>query len=940
MCKMTFRKGLVMFNKKIVVIDIETTGFDIYRDAIIEVAALSFEGDKEPEIFSAVVSPSIEVPERILRLTGISRQELEQAKPLAAYRDILIQLCQNAVIVGHNVEFDLGFLEQALNIHFANPIWDTLDMARIFFPSMISYKLGYLYSNLTQDKLENAHRALADAQATWRILQICWEKGLTLDLGFYDRALALAGNSKVAGFLKELQNTIKKKFPARLISTDLVLNNQDLGLFAEAEKEEEVLPKDVQWIENCFSPGGILETYLPGYESRLGQLQMAKAIGNALIASKHVVIEAGTGTGKSYAYLIPSLWWAKRTGKKVVVATHTIPLQEQLYKKDLPILAKVLPFNFKVALLKGKGNYICLKRWLAQVNGYKELDSSERLPLISILMWLRETVSGDKQEISRVPDLEKVWGSLNAEEESCVPNKCPHANRCFMLQARKRAEEANIIIVNHSLLFSDIKTENKILPEYHELIIDEAHHLHESALEQLGNDICLEQIQRVINLIASPIAGSLYSSVKANIKFWEGYLQENNRPYFRAYLEQLPEAAGELSQQAQELFSIFEQVLGSELSYRITVQSQKETWWQTVTVQTENLLGRLSQLLEVLKALVKLLEYVEDEEAKALNHEIVGRIRNLEEIRDCFVLAQQVEHPGRVSWLEYNNRLFLKTSPVDVSAILKEKLFAPLDCAVLTSATISISNSFQHFLGEVGLEPDTFTLIVDSPFAYDRQMELMVVKDMLDKGESDLFNVNELARFIAEVTERMQGRTLVLFTAHRFLREVYQPLCRYLDSTGIEILAQGIDGGRQAILEAFLNNPRSVLLGANSFWEGIDIPGNKLACVIVVKLPFGPPNRPLIAARAEYLEAQGKNSFYEYLLPEAVIRFKQGFGRLIRSKTDRGIVILCDGRVIEKRYGRIFLNSLPLKTHSRSTRQQIIDKIDIWLDEEQQKQLL
>ncbi|AGA69549.1 DnaQ family exonuclease/DinG family helicase, putative [Desulfitobacterium dichloroeliminans LMG P-21439] len=928
-----------MIAKKIVVIDIETTGLDIYKDEIIEFAALSIDEGKDPEIFSVLVSPKRQVPERILRLTGLSFDELKQAQPIESYCDIILNLFRDAIIVGHNVNFDLGFVERALNIHFENPIWDTLEIARVFFPNMNNYRLADLVKRLDLEPLEKAHRAMNDAQAAWNLLKKCWEKGMTLDASFYQRALPLAGGSKLTGFLKELDKTIRKEFPDRLIRTDLVLYDQELGLF-EPQEEEAPIPEDIKWIDQCFTPGGILESNLKGYESRPGQLHMAKAVAKALATSTHCVAEAGTGTGKSYAYLIPSLWWARKTNKKVVVATHTIPLQEQLYKKDLPILSQILPFSFHGVLLKGKGNYLCLKRWLTVQSHFTEYDYGERLALLSVMIWLRETSTGDWQEVSQIPSLSRLWGNLNAEEESCVPGKCPQANRCYMLHARKRAEEADLIIVNHSLLFSDIKTENNILPEFHELVIDEAHHLHQSALEQLGNEISLEQISRVLNLLSRSMAGSFYGNVKARAQLWERILSESLWNRFRGHLERLPEACDELFLQTEEVFASFEQILGNELSYRLTAHSQNESWWQTITVQIENFQGRLKAIVDLLKAMYNLLEPLDDEDAASLAYELSGRIRNLEEVRDCFNLAMQVEKSTRVSWLERNNRLLLKTSPVDVSTLLKEKLFKPLNSAVLTSATLSIANSFQHFLQENGLGTDTATLIVDSPFDYDQQMQFIVVKDLIEPNHSNLFDSEKIALFISEVTERMKGRTLVLFTSHQFLREIHHPLSRYLGDSGIELLAQGIDGGRHALLDAFINNPKSVLLGANSFWEGIDIPGDKLSCVILIKLPFGPPNRPLIAARSEYLEAQGKNAFYEFLLPEAVLRFKQGFGRLIRSKSDRGLVILCDNRVIEKRYGRIFLNSLPVKTHVRCNETQILDHIDNWLDEMRQKELL
>lgn len=930
-----------MNGKKIVVLDLETTGFDIYNDKIIEFAALCIqEEQEEPEVLNFLCSPGQLVSGRILRLTGLTQEELDEAQPIQVYEEEILKFLQGAVLVGHNVDFDLSFLQASLNIHLPNEIWDTLEITRILFPNLPKYRLSDLIRFLNLDPIERSHRALPDVQATWNILQKCWEKGLSLDLSFYQKALPLLISSRSLSFFQSLEKEIKKKFPERLIATDLILNN-DMGIFEQfQEEQDEEIPTSFTWIEECFSKGGILERKLKGYESRLGQVKMAKAVGEALMNSNHLVSEAGTGTGKSYAYLIPSLWWSKKTGKKVVVATHTIPLQEQLFKKDLPILAEILPFSFQGEILKGKGNYICLKKWLAFHNNFSELGLEARLATLSVLVWLRETKVGDWQEIAQIPYLDKIWGEINAEEESCIPGKCSQANRCFMLQARKKAESADLIIVNHSLLFSDIKTERNILPEYHQLIIDEAHHLHQAALQQLGNEISLEQITQTLNLLSRPLAGSFYGNIKVRSQFWEQTMPLQTWEEFRRKLEEIPEASGEVQSQAQEVFSSFEQILGKEISLRLTPQLRTEKWWDALEVQIENLQGRLSNIIRILKDLHQLVNSLDDEESQSLAQEIGGRVRKFEEIKECFTLAWQFDEPMRVSWLENSRRLVLKTAPVDVSDILRENLFKPLDSVILTSATLSISNSFEHFLEKIGLSENVSTLIVESPFAYEEQMQLVVVQDLIKENYQDLFDPEEVADFITAVGERMEGRTLVLLTSHRFLREIYTPLSQRLAESELELLAQGIDGGRQALLESFRQNPKSILLGANSFWEGIDIPGEELSCVILLKLPFGPPNQPLTAARSEYLEAQGKNSFYELLLPEAVIRFKQGVGRLIRSKTDRGLVIICDNRVAQKRYGRMFLNSLPLKTHIRTTQGQILDKIDLWFDEEREKDFL
>lgn len=902
-----------MYKGKIIAIGLETTGTDIYHDEIIEFSAWSIQAGKEPESYRFLA-------------------------PIDSDRATLLSLFENSVCVGHNVKFNMGLLERTLGVSLNFSMWDSLELARMFFPSMNQYRLVDCAKNLDLEIPENVHGTLADAWVVWKLLEACWNKGIEFDLSFYDRALSMVKKSLSEQFLKTLQKEIRATFPNRPIRTDLVLCSPQEGLFEE--REDHPLPVNPQWVDECFAPGGILEQNLQGYESRPGQFKMAKAVTHALQTSGHIVSEAGTGTGKTYAYLIPSLWWAKKTGKKVVIATHTIPLQEQLYKKDLPVLKQVLPFSFKGALLKGKGNYLCLKRWLGIQSHCEELRMEERLALLSVMVWLRETTQGDWQEIAQIPGLSQVWGELNAENEHCIPSKCSEANRCFMLRARKASEEADVVIINHSLLLSDIKTDHNVLPEFHELVIDEAHHLHQSALEQLGNEISMEQISVTLDQLYRSSGGSLYTNIKARPGFWSRCMSVEVWDRFLGVLDEIPSLCHEIFDQAKDVFALFKQILGENPAYRLTIHHRSENWWEILIVQFENLEGRIGRVIERLKAMQNLANGLENDECEALAFEILARIRELESIRQGLTLALQLEDTRRVSWLEQSNRLMLKTSPVDVSATLREKLFSRLDSAVLTSATISISGSFQHFLAEVGLNSDTMTLIVESPFNYERQMQFLIVKDLSSANTDELLHNEDVATLISEITERMQGRTLVLFTSHRFLREVYSPLKKRLDDSGVNVLAQGLDGSRKAILEEFLKNSKSVLLGANSFWEGIDIPGDKLSCVILIKLPFLPPNMPLIAARSEYLEAQGKNPFSDFLLPEAVLRFKQGFGRLIRSQSDRGLVVLCDARAIEKRYGRVFLTSLPIRTHLRVTKAQIIDKIDRWIEEEYHEESL
>ena len=918
-----------------VVIDLETTGLDRYKDEILEFGAWRIEEGKQPQNLQFLLNPEQEVPSKVLGLTGITREELRHASSLDEHCKEIVGFFKDAILVGHNIEFDLGFLEKGLNTVFNQEIWDTLEFARIFFPSLGHYRLEVLTEKLTLELPGSTrfHRAGTDAWATWKLLEACWQKGKEYDLSFYDQAKGLIEGWKGASFFTLLRSEISRSFPDRPIRTELMISPPDEGLFAENKLNEKV-PESMDWVLKCFSSGGILQETLLGYESRLGQLKMAEAVMKGLEDSHHVVVEAGTGTGKSFAYLIPALWWAKKTGRKVVVATHTIPLQEQLQQKDLPILARVLPFSFRSVLLKGKGNYCCLKKWaMLQVNSL-ELSSDERIAALYVLTWLRETRSGDLQELPQVARVHKLCSKISADTEDCDPVNCRRAGVCFLLRARKRAEDADLLIVNHSLLFSDLKTDFKVLPEYHYLVVDEAHHLHRSALEQLGSDLSLEKVTRVIEKVFRPQGQCFFMTYKLRQGQLAAWAPAVAWDTFAEKLKIIPEHCELILTQARELFMLFAKLLNGQQSLRLVKANRLENWWVILETQVENLKGRLIQLLTSLEGLSKLLAGEEANEVDGLRRELAGYQRELDGFKETLSLLLNVEDALRVTWLEQTFTLYLKSSLVEVSQILNEKVFSRLDSAVLTSATLSIAGSFTHYLQEVGLPEDTSSLKVASPFDYEDQMRFFVVKDLWKNEKSEGMIALRVAEFVAEVAQRLRGRTLVLFTSHRLLRATYIPLAGHLEKLNLTILAQGIDGGRSTILGEFLRNPGSVLLGATSFWEGIDIPGQALSCVILVKLPFWPPSMPLIEARSELLESQGRNPFWEFMLPEAVIRFKQGFGRLIRTKMDRGFVILLDDRVIGKRYGSLFLSSLPLDTHIRGDEKQVFQQISLWIQNE------
>lgn len=913
-------------DKNLVIFDIVTTGLAVLQDEILEFAAQRVCDGKIQESCHFFVLPEQEITDEMLGLVGWKAEELAAAVPLSEHSREIQDLFADAVLVGHQAKALLSVLEKKLKINFQQTIWDTLELSRIFFPTFHDYQLPYLTEKLSLqgEETPQGSRSENNVRLIGKLLEACWSKGMDFDLSFYQQAKVFLEGWSGRGFIDEIYKETGRRFPDRQIRTDFVLAPVAEGLFAVKNAEKEMTVTK-EWIIHCFLPGGILERRLSHYESRPGQVEMAAQIVAGLEASEHVVVEAGTGTGKSFAYLIPSLWSAKKTGQKVVVATHTIPLQEQLIKKDIPVLKKVLPFSFKAALLKGKGNYCCLRKLQGVIASPDFSWPEQKLACLSVMVWIRETQTGDLQELSKVPGLSRIWPNFNADNEACIPAKCPKSGVCFLLRARKRAEEADLVIVNHSLLFADIKTDYKVLPEYHQLVIDEAHQIYQTALEHLGSDISLERVVRIMDDIHKISDLNTHGRLK---QAWQ--ISSGAWEILRQCLQQIPESCNLVLEQARELFQSLELLISGTRTFRFVSGHMTQDWWQGLAVQIENLSGRLKALAAVLESMVKVLKGESGDELEELQYVIEGQQREVQELLNTLCLSLSIDDPQQVTWLEQGARLHLKTSPIEISDVLQERLFSHADAVVLTSATLSIADSFAHFLRDMGLPETTKTTRVDSPFDYDRQMQLFVVRKGLDLQEREEDQVRGLAEFITEVAKRMQGRTLVLFTAHTLLRSTYAAVHSRLAQIGIETLAQGFHGERTAMLEAFKRNPRSVLLGANSFWEGIDIPGDALSCVILIKLPFWPPSLPLLEARSEYFASLGRNPFQELSLPEAVIRFKQGFGRLIRSQGDRGIVILWDDRVISKYYGRLFLNSLPVKTHVRGDRELILRKIEEW----------
>ncbi|KAF1084674.1 hypothetical protein SPSYN_02453 [Sporotomaculum syntrophicum] len=926
--------------------DLETTGLDPSNDQIIEIAFVKVLDGQIKETFSTLVNPGCKIPLKIKRLTGITDEQLAVSPTLEQVTPELHRFMEQCPLVGHNIDFDHAFLAAKLGHLPFTQYLDTLELARLVMPSAPSHSLSNLVQAL---KLEQKppHRALDDALAATALFFALLDKAASFELELLLQFLPLLqqGGSQLSSIFSDL---IKDKI--KTIPNDKISKGKGIGIPIKEpiylEPDSNIIDSDTfdqpqNQLDYLLGPQSPLKRLLPNYQFRREQIRMAEAVAKTLEEQKILLVEAGTGTGKSMAYMLPALLWAIEHNERVVIATNTINLQEQIWLKDLPLLKSLLGLPFQAALLKGRANYLCLRRLINLLTHAASLTSSEAMLVARILVWLQDTDCGDKTELNLYGPDDETWMQLCSESETCLGNACRLCSRyCFVTKARRTAENAHLVIINHSLLFADMVTEINILPNHGALIIDEAHNIEETAAKYMGKKVSRAKIMQWLS-----IAGK-------NLKKLNELVPPQSGQRWLEAINQAEAARHELLKNINTFFYLFVQSINkyypNQGFYQNNVRLHRETGLlEEIEGEYQNMLYYLRHFLANLKALVDWMEIwtatnnAWEDKLMDLSISINSGSVYLSDLD--FIIKTQDEN--YVCWVEAPNPMalgkegyqcILHATPIDISTILHERLFNQPKTIVLTSATLTVNKKFDHFMQQCGLNliPDStlVRMIAESPFNYEQQCLLCVAKDFPNYNESSASDyMATLINTIYQLSIATAGRTLVLFTSHKLLRDTYYKIKPLLDEADICVLGQSIDGGRTKLVNEFHQNKRSVLFGAFSFWEGIDLPGDTLVNVIIVKLPFAPPNDPILEARSEKMATLGLNSFYSLSLPNAVIRFKQGFGRLIRSEQDRGAVVILDKRIIEKRYGKIFLNSLPVKSHLRGTIHEIRQKLTAWI---------
>ncbi len=1013
------------------------------RDEVIEIGAVKFRDGQIVDRWESFVRPNQPIPYKVTQLTGIRASDVARAPSIQSITRDFLKFVGDSPVIGQSVELDLAMLARG-GIHVRNVSWDTFELATLLVPEAAVYNLRAVAEKLGVKEGEGrAHRAVTDAELTMNVFLALRERIEDIPL----EVLAEIGKATERSDwpLRHLFREVEYEKSRNAFSSGSSIRSQlsakglsdaelDVGFlhpfdepYYEPESDEDAKeysqdkpPLDPAEIERILAPGGPMSRVFAGYEHRPQQIEMAQAVANALNRGHHLILEAGTGTGKSIGYLLPSILYSLRTGERVVVSTNTINLQDQLFHKDLPILDRLLreygedegrstkdegrfgderrrtkddgngrsssgfrassSGQFKSALLKGKANYICLRRWYSFRRGSPSSIEQLRV-MVKLMIWLPETETGDRNELLLLNDENEVWKHVCVSEEGCPLYECQVRQKglCFFDRARRRAKSANILVVNHALLLADLAMGGGVLPEYDHLIIDEAHNLEDEATDALGftvdrpstmklltelnappnslgvSDDFLSKLHAALAREMSGVKGKDGGRGKDNGGGREGPSSMANRvSSMRNLLVSVDEVSAGLRTaierakgSASEMFATLITLLDVyhdeqnvyDLRQRITEEVRKHPTWGHLELVWDNLGLQLADIEKGLTRINNLLGDVDwnsmprsvDGDEVASYSDVAIELRNhitrLHDLRANANSAVTNPEDGAVYWLEAKARggdVALKCAPLHVGPLLDEHLFSQKKTVVLTSATLSTDNDFSYVRERLGLRTGV-DLQLSSPFDYGQAALVYVPADMPEPGMAGYQRA--LEQTLIALCKASAGRALILFTSHSAVRATYRGIQRSLEDGGIMVLGHNIDGSRKQLLERFKSNPRTVLLGTSSFWEGIDVVGDALSVLVIAKLPFSVPSDPVFAARSELFD----NAFAQYSVPQAILKFKQGFGRLIRSKNDRGVVAVLDRRVLSKYYGQAFLNSLPDCTIKRGPSVNLPTAVTDWL---------
>lgn len=867
-------------------LDIETTDLSPEFGEILEIAVIKFKGDKIIDEFQTLINPKIEIPKIVKAVTGITDEMVKNAPLLSQVQDNLRDFVNDLPIVGHNIAFDLGFLK-AKGVDLLNKTYDTWKLATILLPSLGSHSLESLAGFLKVKNLQS-HRAMGDVLACYELFLYLMAKINELDIKILkDIKILLAKHNWTLKdlFLEKLK--VKNQKSKAASKKSKVLLRTTNGIIPDF---------DLNRLEKMFSRQGQLTRVFKNFEFRPNQVEMMKRVSESLLGDQHLVCEAGPGVGKSLAYLLPAVFFAKAKSEKVVISTYTLNLQDQLFCHDIPIVREAVNFNFKAKKLVGRENYLCLRKF-NELKNKEKLFEEELTVIIKILLWMPETSEGILNELALNFNENKIKRNLTCQSKFCLKRKCLNFRNCFYVRAKQAASEADLVIVNHALLAANFEELN-----FKHLIVDEAHHLEDSLTSQLTKFVSNENIDEYfikIKTILNKISKTDKISKIENSEILPNL--EKLRNHVDLFFG---------------LLSIFIKNIGQADFYqgrlKLLLNDRVRNfgeWWKitgsinNLVLQFEILNKNLARLLEHLR-----LNYSSKEEKwREIFFDLECLILENQEIRDN--LKEIIINPlsNGIYWLTYReDKINLLSTPLSVSSYLQENFFAVLKTVILTSATLTTDQGFDYFSDKLGLDERFNKIQIPSHYEYEKQALIILPTDFPFASKPDFSN--KTSEVLIDIAKKIKGKTLALFTSYAGIRNVYKKIAYELKKQGIKVLAQGVTGGKMKLLEAFKKEDKTILLGTASFWEGVDVPGENLSCLVMVKLPFEVPSEPIFEARKSQY---GQDGFEEYYLPRTILSFKQGFGRLIRSKADKGVCVMLDLRLENMNYGLKFMQALP-----------------------------
>lgn len=932
-----------------VALDIETTGLDPDGDAITEIGVVRFNNKRIDAEWHSLINPGRHIPPNITQLTGITDAMVRDAPSVNEILDALSHFVGDRPILGHNIRFDLGFFRKK-GVFTNNDSLDTYDMAAVLMPNAGRYRLGALAQSLGIPFPQPHHRALEDARVTLAVYLKLFDEAMNLPLDILAEIVRLGDNvtdwDGYGLFSEVLRARSKEKMPAqkdRSFSQNTMFGDKPPRDAEALLPKSELTPLDVEEVASILEYGGEFSNHFPHFEHRPEQVEMLRAITKGISESQHLLVEAGTGIGKSFAYLIPAALWAYKNGHRVVISTNTINLQDQLINKDIPDLQDALDINIRATVLKGRSNYLCPRR-LENFRRRGPETPTEMRVLAKILVWLLGTTSGDRGEINlNGPAEREVWNRLSAADDLCTAENClKHTGgRCPFYRARQAAHSAHLIIVNHALLLADIATGNRVLPEYNYLIVDEAHHMEAAttnALSFRATQLDVIRLLRELGNNQSGILGHLSNLIQDTVTPSE-YAAITN------FVTRATDYAFQLENISRNFFISVENFLidqreGRNLGpygqqARILPATRAQPAWLDIEIAWEDAQKVTRSLLTIVenisKAVVDLassgfpeLDLLEDSYGNLQS--IYRRLSEVFENIEAMVFKPNLD---QIYWAEIppsGRNVILQAAPIHIGPLMEKYIWHEKEAVVLTSATMTTGGEFDYIRSRLSAN-DAYELALGSPFDYENATLLFVPSNIPEP--SDRFGHQKaIENCLIHLCRATMGRTLVLFTSYTQLKNTSSAISPILADYDILVYEQGEGASPHTLLESFKTAERAVLLGTRAFWEGVDVPGEALSVLVIVKLPFDVPSDPIFAARSETFE----DPFHQFAVPEAVLRFRQGFGRLIRSESDRGVAVILDKRVLTKRYGQVFLSSLPQCTFRTGLIQDLPTEAAKWLN--------